>query len=48
MGADRGLATEVVQAENQVQSARFQSLRRGYDVLMADLEMRRVCGLLKF
>ncbi len=48
LGADRGLATEVIQAENQVQSARFQSLRRGYDVLMADLEMRRVCGLLKF
>lgn len=48
LGADRGLATEVVQAENQVQSARFQSLRRAYDVLMADLEMRRVCGMLKF
>ncbi|MEY3444761.1 MAG: hypothetical protein RLZZ519_3042, partial [Bacteroidota bacterium] len=48
LAADRGLTTEVIQAENQVQSARFQSLRRGYDVLMADLEMRRVCGMLKF
>lgn len=45
---DRALSSEVVQAQNQVQGARFQSLRRAYDLLIADLEMRRVCGLLKF
>lgn len=46
--AERALPSDVTQAQNQVQNARFQYLRRCYDLLMADLEMRRLCGLLKF
>jgi outer membrane protein TolC len=44
----RAIASEIALAQNQLQDARFHYHRRAYDLLLADLEMRRVCGLLRF
>lgn len=45
---NRATLTDLESARRNFQSARFQYLRRAYDLLLAELEMRRVCGLLQY
>ena len=48
LAQERATATEVATARNDLQHAQVLHLRRVYDLLLADLELRRVCGLLNF
>ncbi len=48
LALERGTTTDVVAARTELQRAQVMRLRRVYDLLIADLEMRRVCGLLRF
>jgi outer membrane protein TolC len=45
---ERATQTEVMAALNDLQLAQTQQLRRKYAWLLADLEIRRLCGLLDF
>jgi outer membrane protein TolC len=45
---ERATNTEVATALADLQHAQTMRLRRVYELLLADLEMRRVCGMLRF
>ncbi|MFN8394256.1 MAG: TolC family protein [Bacteroidia bacterium] len=45
---DRATITDLESANRNYQSARFQYLRRAYDLLITELEMRRLCGVFRY